>query len=68
MSQPSPETLQRIAVLREKARQGTLTLEECAEGIRFLRAERLAMPAAKASSRTKAPPPNADDLLGELGI
>lgn len=68
MTLPSPEILQRIAELREKARQGTLTLEETAEGVRFLRAERLAMPSAKTSSRTKAPPPNADDLLGELGI
>ena len=65
---PSPETLQRIAILRDKARQGTLTKEECAEGIRFLRAERLAMPTAKSSPRTKAAPVNADDLLGELGI
>ncbi len=65
---PSPETLQRIAVLREKARNGTLTQEECAEGIRFLRAERLAMPAAKSASRTKAPPPDANDLLADFGL
>ena len=68
MSVPSLEIQQRIATLREKARSGTLTKEECAEGITFLRAERLAMPASKSSSRTKAPPPNADDLLGELGL
>lgn len=68
MTYPSLETQQRIAELREKARQGTLTIDECREGVRFLRAERLAMPAAKASSRTKAPAPNADDLLSELGL
>ena len=68
MTYPSLETQQRIAELREKARQGTLTIDECREGVRFLRAERHAMPAAKSSSRTKAPPPNADDLLSELGL
>lgn len=68
MSMPSLEVQQRIATLREKARLGTLTKDECAEGIRFLRAERLAMPASKSTSRTKAPAPNADDLLSELGL
>ncbi len=68
MSFPSLETQQRIAALREKARLGTLTKDECAEGITFLRAERLAMPAAKSASRTKAPAPNGDDLLAELGL
>ena len=64
----SIETQQRIAELRLKAREGTLTLDEVKEGITFLRQERLAITPAKASSRSKAPPPNADDLLGELGI
>lgn len=68
MTMPSLEIQQRIATLREKARSGTLTQAECAEGIAFLRAERLAMPAAKTASRSKAPPPNADDLLKELGL
>lgn len=68
MSFPSLETQQRIATLREKARLGTLTKDECAEGITFLRAERLAMPVAKSTSRTKAPVPNGDDLLAELGL
>lgn len=65
----SLETQQRIAELRQKARSPEgLTLEETKEAIRFLRQERLAMPAAKSSSRTKAPAPNADDLLSELGL
>jgi hypothetical protein len=68
MSVPSLEIQQRIAQLREKSRLGTLTKEECAEGITFLRAERLAMPASKSTSRTKAPAPNGDDLLAELGL
>ena len=63
----SLEIQQRIAELRSKAREGTLTLEETKEGIKFLRQERLAMPPSKSSSRTKVIV-NADDLLGELGI
>ena len=61
-------TLQRVAELREKSRNGTFTMDEAKEAIAFLRQERLAMPPAKAASRAKAPAPNADDLLGELGI
>jgi uncharacterized protein YnzC (UPF0291/DUF896 family) len=64
----SVETQLRISELREKARNGTLTVEECKEAINFLRQERLAMPQSSAKSRTKAPPPNADDLLKDLGI
>jgi hypothetical protein len=66
---PSIETQQRIAALRLKARSPEgLTLDETKEAIAFLRQERLAMPVAKAGSRTKAPAPNADDLLSELGL
>lgn len=65
----SLETQIRIAELRNKARSPEgLTLDEVKEGIKFLRQERLAMPPAKATSRTKAPAPNADDLLSELGL
>ncbi len=65
---PTLECQQRMSTLREKARTSELTLEECQEAIVFLRGERLAMAPAKNSSRSKAPPPNADDLLGELGL
>jgi hypothetical protein len=65
---PSLEAQTRLAELREKARNGTMTLEDTKEAVRFLRAERLAMAASSTKPRTKAPPPNADDLLGELGI
>ena len=64
----SLEAQQRIALLREKARNGTMTLEDTREGIRFLRQERLSMPAASSKTRAKAPAPNADDLLSELGL
>lgn len=65
----SIETMQRIAELREKAKSSEgLTLDECKEAIAFLRQERLAMPQSSAKPRTKAPAPNADDLLKDLGI
>lgn len=64
----SLEIQQRIATLRQKARDGTLTLEETKEGIAFLRQERLAMPPAKASGSKKVAPPSEDDLDKELGI
>ncbi len=60
------ETQQRIAELRQKGRDGTMTLEDTKEAIRMLRADRLAMPQGKAS--TKKAVVNADDLLGELGL
>ena len=63
MSVPSLELQTRIAELREKARHGTLTQDECREGIRFLRQERLAMPAKTTKSKTII---NGDDLLSEL--
>jgi len=63
---PNDSIVQRVAELRQKAREGTLTQEETREAISFLRAERLAMPQGK--TRTKAPAPNADDLLSELGL
>lgn len=64
----SLETQQRVAELRVKAREGNLTVEEMREAITMLRAERLAMPATASKSRAKAPPVDADALLGELGI
>ena len=64
----SLQTMQRVAELRDKARSGTMTLEDCKEAIAFLRAERLAMPAAKSTPRTAKLTPNADDLLSELGL
>jgi len=59
----------RIAELRQKARDGTLTLEETKEGIAFLRQERLAMPPAKASkakAEKAAATPTEDDLMKDF--
>jgi len=64
----SLEIQQRIAVLREKGRNGTMTTEDCREAITLLRAERLNMPQTSSKPRTKAAPINADDLLSELGL
>ena len=63
-------TQQRIAELREKARAGTMTMEDQREAIAFLRAERTMMAPAKAATRTKTPKPTIDgnDLLSQLGI
>jgi len=65
----SLETQTRIQHLRLKAKtpQG-LTLDEMKEAITFLRAERLAMPPTKSSTKKSTPAPDADDLLSELGI
>lgn len=64
----SIDTQVRISELREKSRNGTITLEECKEAIAFLRAERLAMPQSTSKPRTAKPIINGDDLLSELGI
>jgi hypothetical protein len=58
----------KVAEWRQKARDGTLTLEETKEAIKFLRAERVAMPPAKQSARKASAAVNVDNLLGELGI
>jgi hypothetical protein len=62
----SLEMQQRIAELRQKARDGTMTLEDTREAISFLRKERLSMPPAKSSTRKAVV--DTDSLLGELGI
>lgn len=64
----SLETQIRISELREKARAGTLTLDECKEAIAFLRQERLAMPESSSKPRSAKVVINADDLLKDLGI
>lgn len=65
----SLEMQTRIAELRQKARDGSLTLEETKEAIAFLRQERVAMPPSSSGSKKAAAAAiNADDLLGELGL
>lgn len=66
----SPEVQARIGILRQKAREGTLTLEESREAVRFLREDRVLAQATSTKSRTtkaaKAAAVNSDDLLSEL--
>jgi hypothetical protein len=68
MTIPSLEMQTRIAELRQKARDGTLTLEETKEAIAFLRAERMAMEPTKGTKKAAQAAVNVDNLLGELGL
>lgn len=69
---PVPLELQaKIADWRLRAAEGTLTLEEMKEAVKYLRAGRFAAAQASATSATKRKKaitevPSADDLLGEL--
>ena len=68
----TPEVSARIAILRQKALDNTLTLEDCKEGITLLRQGRVSAAYASENSRAKktavkAAIPSADDLLAELG-
>jgi len=70
MSQ-SPETLSRISILRAKAQEGTLTVEEMKEAILLLRGDRTRAAHSSDASRrksAKAAVPSAQDLLSELGL
>lgn len=65
----SPETQARLAALRQKVADGTITEAEMAEGIRLLRGDRIGAQVASDTSRRKkavAVIPSADDLLTEL--
>jgi len=48
----SPELQSKLAVWRQKASEGTLTMEDMKEGIEFLRADRRAAATQSKSSRT----------------
>lgn len=68
----SPELLAKISIWRAKANDGTLTLEEQREAVMALRGDRkiaaTSGDSAKRTAKAKAAVPNADDMLGELGI
>lgn len=66
----SLETAARIAQLRVKAADGTLTQEDMREAVLLLRGDRRSAAAASDTARrakAKAAIPDADDLLNELG-
>lgn len=63
------QTSSQIAILRQRAIDKTLTLEELREAVKMLRAGRAsATAAAKASGKSRATkaPVNVDDLFSEL--
>ena len=68
----SPESMSRVAALRQKAIAGTITQEEMIEAVKILRADRTSAVVAsgkKAGARAAkvaAVSLNGDDLLGEL--
>ena len=67
----SPSTVAKLALWREKARDGTITDTELAEAITLLRGDRIAAARTSDASRRKkavAEVPKADDLLAELGL
>ena len=69
MSNPVPLELQaKIQSWRLRAAEGTLSLEDCREGISFLRAGRIqaAQAASSARSKTRSVAPAADDMLSDL--
>lgn len=65
-----PETQGRLAILRAKAVDGTLTLEEMKEAVVMMRGDRASSVRNSDSSRkakVKAAIPSADAMLNELG-
>lgn len=65
----SPELAQKIAIWRQRAITGELTLEECQESVRLLREGRMqAAQAAASTKRTAAKKaiPSADVLFGGI--
>lgn len=65
----TPEINQRIALLRQKQADGTITEDEVKEGVRILREGRLSQAYASESSKRKraiTAIPKAADMLNEL--
>jgi len=70
MPLPSPEVQSRIAVLRARALDGSITLDDMKEAISLMRADRKGAAIASATSKAKsakAAVPNVADLLDEIG-
>ena len=62
----SAEVQNRIAQLRAKVLDNTLTLDDMKEAIKLLRAGRVAAQSSAAKSRTKKPPVDTEALFNEL--
>lgn len=70
MPLPSPEVQSRIAVLRARALDGSITIEDMKEAINLMRADRKGAAIASATSKAKTAKtavPNVSDLLDEIG-
>lgn len=66
---PDPQLAARIAEWNQRAIAGTLTREEMKEAIILMRQGRVSAAVASEkskASKSKAPPPDADDMLAEL--
>ena len=68
----SPEVIAKLAILRQKAAEGTLSVDEMKEAVILMRGDRKATASAPASSGTrrakaKAEIKSADEMLDELG-
>jgi len=66
----NPDLSFKVAEWRQKAREGTLSMDEMKEAIKVLRAGRAMIPAATGGSRTRktasSTKPSGEDLLSEL--
>lgn len=65
-----PETHSRLAILRQKAIEGTLNLDEVKEAVKLMRADRMSAATAPSTARkakAKAVIKDADEMLDELG-
>ena len=69
MSVISAELQSKIASWRIKAAEGTLTLDEMREGIKYLRSDRMSAATSAAKTRltkAKSAAPVAEDMLADL--
>lgn len=67
----SPELQSKLSIWRQKAADGTLSMDELKEAVAFLRSDRKAAAVsspAKKTAKAKAAIPDADTLMKELGI
>lgn len=67
----SPELQSKLSIWRQKASEGTLSMEELREAVAFLRSDRKAAAStstAKKNAKAKVAIPDADTLMKELGL
>lgn len=62
----SPEAMIRLQELRNKARQGNISLEELRESIKLMREDRVTAAETSAKKKSAAAPVDVQALLGQL--